>query len=323
MVGATGCVGQMILKIMAERLYIPKELFLLASKDGRDITYLGQTYPVKNLKDFDFSNADIAFFAAGAAVSKEFVEKATKAGCFVIDKTSHFRMQDDIPLVIPEINASEILNAKKLIVSNPNCSTTPLAIALYKLNQINPIDHIVVSTYQAVSGLGQKGLLSLEEEMNNIDFSSKTFFKKIAYNVVPQIDMFLEDNSTKEEWKMKVELNKILKSNIQCNITCVRVPVRFGHSMSVFVQFKNKMKKEDILNAWHLQKGLCVLDDPKSLSYATPLENSNDDLVYASRLRQESDNRFLFWLVTDNLRKGAALNAVQILDHLLELKKAA
>jgi aspartate-semialdehyde dehydrogenase len=326
-VGATGNVGREILNILAERQFPLDEVAALASSrsagDEIDFGDSGKTLKVKNLEHFDFSGWDIALFAAGSEVSKIYAPKAAQAGCTVIDNSSLYRMDPDVPLIVPEVNADAISGyAKKNIIANPNCSTAQLVVALKPLHDAAKIKRVVVATYQSVSGAGKRGMDELFEQSRNIsvgDANEPHFFsKQIAFNVIPHIDTFLDDGSTKEEWKMVVETKKILDPAIKLSATCVRVPVFVGHSEAVNIEFENEISADEARSILREAPGVTVVDKREPGGYVTPVEAVGDYATYVSRVREDPtvENGLSLWVVSDNLRKGAALNAVQIAELL-------
>jgi aspartate-semialdehyde dehydrogenase len=335
-VGATGNVGREILNILAERQFPLDELAAVASAsstgDVIDFGDSGQELKVRNLEHFDFSGWDMALFAAGSQVSKIYVPKAAEAGCTVIDNSSLYRMDPDVPLIVPEVNSDAISGyRKKNIIANPNCSTAQLVVALKPLHDAATIKRVVVATYQSVSGAGKKGMDELFEQSRNIfvgDSNEAGFFtKQIAFNVIPHIDSFLEDGSTKEEWKMMVETKKILDSKIKLSATCVRVPVFVGHSEAVNIEFENELSAEQAQAILREAPGVMLVDKREDGGYVTPVEAVGEYATYVSRVRDDPtvENGLSLWVVSDNLRKGAALNAVQIAELLgrKHLQKAA
>jgi aspartate-semialdehyde dehydrogenase len=335
-VGATGNVGREMLNVLAERQFPIDEVAAVASSrstgDEIDFGDSGESLRVRNLEHFDFSGWDIALFAAGSEVSKQYAQKAAQAGCTVIDNSSLFRMDPDVPLIVPEVNADAIGGyRKKNIIANPNCSTAQLVVALKPLHDAAKIKRVVVATYQSVSGAGKRGMDELFEQSRNIfvgDANEPEFFtKQIAFNVIPHIDVFLDDGSTKEEWKMVVETKKILDPRIKVSATCVRVPVFVGHSEAVNVEFENELSAEDAQKLLREAPGVMVVDKRENGGYVTPVEAVGDYATYISRIREDPtvDNGLSLWVVSDNLRKGAALNAVQIAELLgrKHLQKAA
>jgi aspartate-semialdehyde dehydrogenase len=326
-VGATGVVGRKILTVLSEYGIPVKNVSAIASKKskGREISY-GDDDIVKAipLDDFDFSNVQIAFFSAGSKVSKLYAEKATSKGCIVIDNTSHFRMDNDVPLIIPEINSHEIKNMKKNIISNPNCSTTQLAMALKPIHEINKVSRVIASTYQSVSGAGHEAMQELMDSSKAIfmgkENKSSTFTKPITFNAIPHIDSFLENGETKEEWKMRVEIQKLIDPKIELSATCVRLPIFIGHSISTYVECESDVNIDKIYKALEKFDGIRVVDDISKNEYITPIESQNMDDVYVSRVRADPHNKkaFWMWVVSDNLRKGASLNSVQIAEAICE-----
>lgn len=328
-VGATGNVGREILKILEDRSFPCNEIYLLASENsaGSIMTYNRKNLTVQPLNIFDFSKVDIAFFSAGGSISEVFVPKATQAGCYVIDNTSFFRMHDDVPLVVPEVNPKDIELAKKTkIIANPNCSTAQMVVPLKPLHDEYKIKRIVVSTYQAVSGKGKAAMDELFNQTKKMFESSNVppeiFTKQIAFNCIPHIDVFMDSGDTKEEWKMIVETKKILDKNIEISATCVRVPVFNCHSESINIEFEKEFDIEDVNEILGSADGVALLDRPLQNIYATPAELSQTDAVYVSRVRRDESikNGLNMWIVADNLRKGAALNAVQIAELLIKSK---
>jgi aspartate-semialdehyde dehydrogenase len=335
-VGATGNVGREMLNILAERQFPLDEVAAVASArstgDVIDFGDSGKTLKVQNLEHFDFSGWDIALFAAGSAVSKEHAPRAAAAGCTVIDNSSFYRMDPDVPLIVPEVNSEAIAGyRKKNIIANPNCSTAQLVVALKPLHDAAKIKRVVVSTYQSVSGSGKAGMDELFEQSRNIfvgDSAEPSVYpKQIAFNVIPQAGEFLEDGTTTEEWKMVVETKKILDPAIKLTATCVRVPVFVGHSEAVNIEFENEISADQARAILREAPGVMVVDKREAGGYVTPVECVGDFATYVSRIREDStvDNGLSLWVVSDNLRKGAALNAVQIAELLgrKHLKKAA
>ncbi len=323
-VGATGSVGREILEVLWQRNFPVQHIYVLASKRsvGKTISFgEAEVLSVDPLEDFDFSSVDIAFFSAGKEISKNYAKKAAEQGCVVIDNTSGFRMDPDVPLVIPEVNIGDLIKYKKKnIVSNPNCSTIQMLMALKPLHDLAPIKRIVVSTYQAVSGAGRLGMDELyyqtKSKFMNQASKSEIFPKQITFNCIPQIDDFIASGDTREEWKMVVETQKILDKDVAVTATCVRVPVFVGHAESVNVELTEGVGLSEAKEAFEVAPGVLLTD-----RYVTPVDIVKDDAVYVSRLRVDSStsNAFNMWVVTDNLRKGAALNAVQIAEHLINL----
>lgn len=335
-VGATGNVGREILNILAERQFPLDEVAAVASprSTGDLIAFgdSGEELRVKNLEHFDFAGWDIALFAAGSEISKVHAPPAAAAGCTVIDNSSLFRMDPDVPLIVPEVNAHAISGyAKKNIIANPNCSTAQLVVALKPLHDVAKIKRVVVATYQSVSGAGKAGMDELFEQSRNIFVGDSNepakFTKQIAFNVIPHIDSFLDDGSTKEEWKMVVETKKILDPAIKLTATCVRVPVFVGHSEAVNIEFEEEISAEKARSILREAPGVMLVDKREDGGYVTPVECVGDYATFVSRVREDPtvENGLSMWVVSDNLRKGAALNAVQIAELLgrKHLKKAA
>jgi len=327
-VGATGNVGREILEILSQRNFPVREVVALASRNsaGKEVSF-GDTkvLTVQALDDYDFTGTDIALFSPGSAVSKIHAPRAAAAGCVVIDNTSHFRMEKDIPLVVPEVNAHALKDFRKTnIIANPNCSTIQMVVALKPLHDANPIKRVVVSTYQSVSGAGKEGMDELYEQTKGLYMHEhkdpKKFSKRIAFNVIPHIDAFMEDGKTKEEWKMVEETKKILDPNIKVSATCVRVPVMVGHSESINIEFTNPITVEQVYDLLEDAEGVSVMDRREPGGYMTPVECVGEDSTYVSRVRVDDTipNGINMWVVADNLRKGAALNAVQIAEALVE-----
>ncbi|MBT3238351.1 MAG: aspartate-semialdehyde dehydrogenase [Rhodospirillaceae bacterium] len=334
-VGATGNVGRELLNILAEREFPVEEVIALASARsvGRELSFgEDEILKVENLETFDFTGVDIVLSSPGAKISAEFAPKAVAAGAVVIDNTSHFRMDPDVPLVVPEVNPDAIAGYKKKgIIANPNCSTIQMVVALKPLHDLGTIERVVVSTYQSVSGGGKEAMDELFNQTRGIyvndpvEKNRQVFTKQIAFNAIPHIDAFMDDGSTKEEWKMVVETKKILDPKIKVTATCVRVPVFIGHAESVNVQFANSVSDDEARKALKKAPGITVLDHRVDEGYVTPAECAGEDPVYVSRIRSDPtvDNGINFWVVADNLRKGAALNTVQIAEELIRthLKK--
>ncbi len=334
-VGATGNVGQEMLAILAERLFPAKDVFALASRQsiGREVSFGDKTLKCRDLETFDFSQVDIALFAAGGEVAKEWAPKAAKAGAIVIDNSSHFRMHPDVPLIVPEVNADAVAGfAKKNIIANPNCSTAQLVVALKPLHDAAKIKRVVVSTYQSTSGAGKDAMDELFNQTKGIFVNDgpepQKFTKQIAFNVIPHIDAFMEDGFTKEEWKMVAETKKILDPAIKLTATCVRVPTFVGHAEAVNIEFENPLSDDEAREILREAPGLLVVDKREDGGYVTPIECVGEFATFVSRIRVDPtvENGLALWCVSDNLRKGAALNAVQIAETLINrghLKKAA
>jgi aspartate-semialdehyde dehydrogenase len=333
--GATGNVGREMLNILAEREFPIDELAALASSrsagDTIDFGETGKTLKVQNIEHFDPSGWDLALFAIGTEGSKQYAPKFAAAGCTVIDNASLYRMDPDVPLIVPEVNPDAIDGYKtKNIIANPNCSTAQMVVALKPLHDAAKIKRVVVSTYQSASGAGKAGMDELFEQSRAIfvgdQVEPRKFTKQIAFNVIPHIDSFLDDGSTKEEWKMVAETKKILDPKIKVTATCVRVPVFVGHSESINIEFENELSAEDAQKILREAPGIMLVDKREDGGYVTPIECVGDYATFISRVRDDStvDNGINLWCVSDNLRKGAALNAVQIAELLgrRHLKKA-
>ncbi|MEH3120973.1 MAG: aspartate-semialdehyde dehydrogenase [Sphingomonas phyllosphaerae] len=333
--GATGNVGREMVNILAERQFPADEIAVLASSRsvGDQIEYgdTGRMLKVQNIEHFDPAGWDMALFAIGSEATAVYAPKFAAAGCTVIDNSSLYRMDPDVPLIVPEVNAAAIDGYKaKNIIANPNCSTAQMVVALKPLHDAAKIKRVVVATYQSVSGAGKIGMDELFEQSRNIFVGDpaepKKFTKQIAFNVIPHIDSFLDDGSTKEEWKMVVETKKILDPKIKLTATCVRVPVFVGHSEALNIEFENELSAEDAQNILREAPGVMLVDKREDGGYVTPIESAGDDATYVSRVREDPtvENGLVLWCVSDNLRKGAALNAVQIAELLgrRHLKKA-
>ncbi|MCD1625186.1 MAG: aspartate-semialdehyde dehydrogenase [Paracoccaceae bacterium] len=325
-VGATGNVGREMLNILDERQFPVDEIVALASRKslGTEISFGDKTLKTKDLDAFDFTGWDIALFAVGSEATKIYAPKAAAAGCVVIDNSSLYRYDPDVPLIVPEVNADAIHGySKKNIIANPNCSTAQMVVALKPLHDRARIKRVVVSTYQSVSGAGKEGIDELWDQTKSIynptdDKPAKKFTKQIAFNVIPHIDVFLEDGSTKEEWKMVAETKKILDAKIKVTATCVRVPVFVGHAESINIEFEDHLDEAEARDILRESPGIMVIDKREDGGYVTPIECVGDYATFISRIRQDStiDNGINLWCVSDNLRKGAALNAVQIAEVL-------
>jgi len=328
-VGATGNVGREILNILAERGFPADEVVALASRRslGTEISYGDRVLKCKALEHYDFSDTDICLMSAGSAISKEYSPKIGAAGCVVIDNSSCWRYDNDVPLIVPEVNADAITGfTKKNIIANPNCSTAQLVVALKPLHDAAKIKRVVVSTYQSVSGAGKDAMDELFNQTRaiyvNDSAEPQKFTKRISFNVIPHIDVFREDGYTKEEWKMDVETKKILDPNIALTATCVRVPVFVGHSEAVNVEFENPLSADQARDILREAPGILVVDKREDGGYVTPFEATGEDATYISRIREDKTvkNGLNFWCVSDNLRKGAALNAIQIAEVLVNRK---
>jgi len=325
-VGATGNVGREMLSVLAEREFPVSEAYALASarSAGSEVSFGDDdVLKVKNLETFDFKGVDIALFSPGAKVSAVHAPRAAKAGAVVIDNTSHFRMDKDVPLVVPEVNPDAIAHYEKRgIIANPNCSTIQMVVALKPLHDLATIKRVVVSTYQSVSGAGHAAMDELFTQTRGIYVNEapkpERFTKQIAFNVIPHIDVFMDDGATKEEWKMAVETRKILDPDIAVHATCVRVPVFISHAEAVTIEFARPITEEQARAALKKAPGVIVVDHRENDGYVTPAEAAGEDAVYVSRIRKDPTvaNGLSLWVVADNLRKGAALNAVQIAEVL-------
>ena len=326
-VGATGAVGREMLQTLSERDFPINNIYALASRSsvGKEISY-GESKVLKiiNLEEFDFSKVSIALFSAGSETAKKYAPIAGQKGCVSIDNSSCFRMEKDVPLIVPEVNPDHIVDfSKRNIIANPNCSTIQMVVALAPLHKKYKIKNVFVSTYQAVSGAGKLAMDELFNQTKGVYVNDSAlpeqFTKKIAFNVIPHIDSFIEDGFTKEEWKMNVETKKILDINIEVTAHCVRVPVFIGHSEAVFIECENNVDEKEARNLLKKSKGITVVDHRADEGYVSPIEVAGEDDVYISRIRQNSSHpkSLLFWCVSDNLRKGAALNTVQIAELLV------
>ena len=325
--GATGNVGREILGILDERGFPADEVVALASRRsvGTEVSYGDRTLKVKDLATYDFSDTDLCLMSAGGSVSKEWSPKIGKQGCVVIDNSSAWRYDADVPLIVPEVNPDAIAQySKKNIVANPNCSTAQMLVALKPLHDAAKIRRVVVSTYQSVSGAGKEGMDELFTQTRAVfvadPVEAKKFTKRIAFNVIPHIDIFMDDGSTKEEWKMVAETKKMLDPKIKVTATCVRVPVFIGHSEAVNVEFEKPITADEAREILREAAGCLVVDKRENGGYVTPVESAGEDATYISRIREDPtvDNGLNLWIVSDNLRKGAALNAVQIAELMVE-----
>lgn len=326
-VGATGNVGREILTTLSERAFPIDKITALASdnSDGRVVSFgEDKELGVQSLSSFDFAGTDIVLSSAGGKISAEFAPRATKAGAIVIDNTSQFRMDPDVPLVVPEVNSHAISEyGRRNIIANPNCSTIQMVVALKPLHDLAGLKRVVVSTYQSVSGAGRAGMDELFNQTRavfvNDPLDRQEFTKQIAFNAIPHIDVFMDDGSTKEEWKMVAETKKILDPKIKISATCVRVPVFIGHAESVNMTFDRPVNVEEARAALSAAPGVVVVDHRADEGYVSPVECVGEDAVYVSRIREDisEENALNIWVVSDNLRKGAALNAVQIAEELV------
>ena len=330
-VGASGAVGQELLKVLAERQFPVSRLRLFGSarSAGNHYTFLGKDYVVEQLQHGDqFRGIDVAFVSAGGSVSKEYAKDITRFGTLMIDNSSTFRMDADVPLVVPEINGKDALCRPRNIIANPNCSTIVMALPLYAIERLSSIRRIHVATYQAASGAGAQAMAELQEQYRQIAAGEKPIVDKfayqLAYNLIPHIDIFADNDYTREEMKMHNETRKIFHSDVQVSATCVRVPSLRCHSEAVWVETEQTLNVEDVRKAIAEMQGCCVMDEPASKTYPMPLFLSGKDDVYVGRLRKDytSPTGLTFWCVSDQIRKGAALNAVQIAEWLLQYDTA-
>jgi aspartate-semialdehyde dehydrogenase len=332
--GATGSVGREMLNVLAERDFQADEVAAVASRrsEGKQISFGERTLTVQALDEFDFRGWDLGLFSPGASVSSKYAPKAAAAGCVVVDNTSFFRMDPDVPLVVPEVNADAIADfGRKNIVANPNCSTIQLVVALKPLHDAARIRRIVVSTYQSTSGAGRDAMEELFQQTKGIYANDKAeprrFTKQIAFNVIPHIDKFLDDGSTKEEWKMAVETKKILDPSIKVTATCVRVPTFIGHGEAVNLELDGPLSEREAREILRESPGITVVDEREDGGYITPVEAAGESTTYVSRIREDPtvENGLNLWITADNLRKGAALNTVQIAELLVdrELRRQA
>lgn len=326
-VGATGNVGREMLDILHERNFPVSDVVALASarSAGKEVSFGDKDLKVQDLAKYDFKGTDFVFSSPGAKVSAEFAPKAAQAGAIVIDNTSHFRMEPDIPLVVPEVNPHALKNyAKRNIIANPNCSTIQMLVALKPLHDAAKIKRVVVSTYQSVSGAGKEAMDELFNQTRhffmNDEPKTEVFPKQISFNCIPQIDKFMDDGMTKEEWKMVVETKKILDPDIEVCANCVRLPVFIGHAEMVNVEFEKPLTPKEAKKLWRDFDGLTVIDLDSDMEFVTPAEIAGEDDVYVSRVRTDKSvkNGLNFWCVADNMRKGAALNSIQIAEVLIK-----
>jgi len=324
--GATGNVGREMLNILAERQFPADEVVALASRKslGTEVSYGDKTLKTKDLDTFDFAGWDIALFAVGSEATKIYAPRAAKAGCVVIDNSSLYRYDPAVPLIVPEVNPEAVEKVRnKNIIANPNCSTAQMVVALKPLHDRARIKRVVVSTYQSVSGAGKAGIDELWDQTKGCyvpgqEIEPEKFQKQIAFNVIPQIDVFMEDGTTREEWKMAAETKKIVDPKIKVTATCVRVPVFVGHSEAVNIEFEEFLDEDEAREILRQAPGVLVVDKRETGGYVTPVECVGDYATFVSRIRQDStiENGLNIWVVSDNLRKGAALNAVQIAELL-------
>ena len=325
-VGATGNVGRELLNILEERMFPADEVFAVASRrsHGKEVSYGDRTLKCHDIEQFDFTQVDLVLMSAGGATAKEWAPKIAKAGAITIDNSSAWRMDPDVPLVVPECNGEAVMGyEKKMIIANPNCSTAQLVVALKPLHDAVGITRVVCSTYQSVSGAGKEAMDELWNQTRGVfvndEPTPEVFQKEIAFNVIPQIDVFMDDGFTKEEWKMRVETKKILDESIELVATCVRVPVFVGHSEAVNVELAGPLSAKKAKEILRESPGIMLVDDPEDELYITPKECVGEWATYISRVRKDPtvENGIAFWCVSDNLRKGAALNAIQIAEELL------
>ena len=325
-VGVSGAVGQEFLRVLSERsLKIDRlELFASERSAGKQITFRGKEYTIRQLQlGDDFRDIDVAFVSAGGSVSLEYAETITKHGAVMIDNSSAFRMHSDVPLVVPEVNAADALVRPRGIIANPNCTTIQMVVALNVIHQLSPIQRVHVATYQAASGAGARGMAELDEQIRAIGRGEepevKKFAYQLAYNLIPQIDVFADDNYTKEELKMYHETRKIMHSDLQVSATCVRVPVTRAHSEAIWVETTEPLELDAVREAFRKAPGIVLQDDPEDQVYPMPLFIAEKDPVYVGRLRRDlsSPKGITFWCVSDQIKKGAALNAVQIAEYLV------
>ena len=326
-VGATGNVGRKILEVLEKKNFPIDNLYFVASSKsaGSKLKFKGNEIEVKNLENFDFSKANITFFSAGGKISEQYVPTAAQES-IVIDNSSFFRMDPDVPLIVPQVNSNDIKNMKKNIIANPNCSTAQLVIILKPLHDLFKIKRVIISTYQSTSGAGKAPMDELLEQtklsLENKKIVSKNFTKQIAFNAIPHIDSFSDEGYTKEELKMVNETKKILDKNIEITATCVRIPVLVSHAESINIEFENEFTIEKIRNALNNAEGCAVIDERKDGGYITPLEAEGKNETFISRIRKDNSNNKAvnLWCVSDNLLRGAALNAVEIAEAYIKNK---
>lgn len=327
-VGASGAVGQEFLRVLAERNFPMDDLVLFGSERsaGRKYSFKGKDYEVKLLQhNDDFKGIDVAFVSAGGGTSKDYAETITKYGAVMIDNSSAFRMENDVPLVVPEVNAEDALNRPRSIIANPNCTTIMMVVVLLPLEKLSHIKRIHIASYQSASGAGAAAMAELqqqyEEIVDNKPVTVKKFPHQLAYNVIPQVDVFTENGYTKEEMKMFNETRKIMHSDVKCSAMCVRVSSLRAHSESVWIETERPISIEEAQKAIASAQGVTLEDDPKNLVYPMPLDTAGKDDVYVGRVRKDlaDENGLTFWLSGDQIRKGAALNAVQIAEYLIKV----
>ena len=329
-VGATGNVGRQMLNVLAERKFPADEVYAIASRRslGAEVSYGDRTLKCQDLEQFDFSKADFCLMSAGSTISKEWSPRITAKGCIVIDNSSAWRYDQDVPLIVPEVNADAIAGyTKKNIIANPNCSTAQLVVVLKPLHDAAGIKRVIVSTYQSVSGAGKDAMEELWHQTKSKyvpgkAYKPKKFTREIAFNCIPHIDVFMEDGYTKEEWKMMAETKKILDPRIKLTATCVRVPVFVGHSESVNIELERPLSADAAREILRQAPGIMVVDKPEDDGYVTPIEAAGEFATYVSRIREDAtvENGLTLWIVADNLLKGAALNTVQIAETIIEQK---
>ena len=329
-VGATGNVGREMLKVLDERKFPADEVYAIASRRslGLEVSYGDRTLKCRDLEQFDFSKVDLCLMSAGSAVSKEWSPRIGAKGCIVIDNSSAWRYDQDVPLIVPEVNADAVAGyTKKNIIANPNCSTAQLVVVLKPLHDAAKIKRVVVATYQSVSGAGKEAMDELWQQTKGMyvpgqEVEPQKFPKQIAFNCIPQIDVFMEDGYTKEEWKMLVETKKILDPKIRLTATCVRVPVFVGHSEAVNIEFEKPLSPEEARKILRSAPGVMVVDKREPGGYVTPVEAAGEFATYVSRIREDAtvENGLSLWIVSDNLLKGAALNTVQIAETIINRK---
>jgi aspartate-semialdehyde dehydrogenase len=323
-VGATGNVGRKTLEVLQQKNLNIDNLYLVASPNsaGKQLEFNGKKYSIENLETYDFTKAKITFFAAGGKISEQYAEKAAKHTT-VIDNSSYFRMDPDVPLIVPQVNAKDIQNMKKNIIANPNCSTAQLVLALKPLHDLFRIKRVIVSTYQSVSGGGKAPMDELLQQtkmyLENKEIKSKNFTKQIAFNIIPHIDNFSEDGYTKEELKMTNETKKILDARIELSATCVRIPVLVSHSESVNIEFEQEFSLEKIKDVLNNAPGCSLIDKRENGGYVTPIEATGKNETFISRIREDKSkkNCLNLWIVSDNLLRGAALNSVEIAEVII------
>ena len=332
-VGATGNVGREMLNILDERKFPVSEVIALASSrsTGQELSFGDKRIKARTLEDFDFTGVDFALMSAGSAISRDWAPRIGATGCIAFDNSSYWRYHSDVPLIVPEVNAHVLdaymaQNNRRNIIANPNCSTAQLVVALKPLHDFATIRRVVVATYQSVSGAGKEGVDELWTQTKGIfvndSATARKFTKQIAFNVIPHIDVFMEDGYTKEEWKMVAETKKILDPKIKLTATCVRVPVFIGHSEAVNIEFDQPISVDEAREVLRKAPGCLVIDKREPGGYVTPYESAGEDATYISRIREDAtvENGLVLWCVSDNLRKGAALNAIQIAECLINRK---